>query len=298
MMRRFAIIGGGGLLGTALREALAGRDVSAPPHRELAIEDRTALAAWLDDARPEVLVNCSAFHHVDTCEREPEAAFAVNALAVDRAAEACAARGIAFATISTDYVFDGEAGRAYHETDAPNPRTAYGVSKLAGELLVRRRGGEHFIVRTSGVFGAAGISAKGLPLIEKVLRQAEAGEPTRMVSDVVFSPSYAPDVARAIVELADRRAFGTHHVTNTGAASWYEFVRAAFDRCGYRAELQAVPYASLRNDVQRPLFSPLENTTFAGHGIAPMPGWEDALERFLARRTEAAAARSWEGSAS
>ncbi|GAC1463885.1 MAG: hypothetical protein PVSMB8_16720 [Vulcanimicrobiaceae bacterium] len=105
--RRIAIVGGAGQLGTALREAFAGRDIVAPAHRDVPFDDAVAVARWLDEARPDVLVNCSAFHHVDTCEREPERAFALNALAVDAAAAAAAARGVAFVTVSTDYVFDG-----------------------------------------------------------------------------------------------------------------------------------------------------------------------------------------------
>jgi dTDP-4-dehydrorhamnose reductase len=291
---RIAIVGGSGQLGSALREAFAGRDVVAPAHAELDFAERDAVARFLDAAQPSVLVNCSAFHHVDTCERDPEPAFALNALAVDRAAQACAARGVAFATVSTDYVFDGTAARAYREDDAPDPRTAYGASKLAGELLTRRHGPRHFLIRTSAVFGTAGTSNKGYTLIEKVLQQAERGEPTRMVADMVFSPSYAPHVARAVRDLIDRDAFGTHHVTNAGACSWYEFVRTAFAKSGLAgAPLEPVTYASLNNPTRRPMRSPLENTTFAGAGIAPLPPWSEALDDFLAvRRARLSAAAS------
>jgi dTDP-4-dehydrorhamnose reductase len=284
--RRVALAGGSGQLGTALRGVLADRDVVAPAHAELPFEDREALTRLLDRERPDVLINCTAFHHVDTCEREPERAFAVNALAVDAAAQACAARGIAFVTVSTDYVFDGTLGRAYREQDAVNPLTAYGASKAAGEALTRRHGERHLIVRTSGVFGTTGTSSKGYTLIEKVLRQAERGEPTRMVADMTFSPSYAPHVARAIRDLIDAEAYGTHHVTNAGACSWYEFVRRAFAKAGLAgAPLEPVAYAALGNPTRRPLHSPLENTTFARAGIAPLPPWSEALDEFLSART-------------
>jgi dTDP-4-dehydrorhamnose reductase len=290
--RRVVLVGASGQLGSALVEAFAGRELIAPSHAELPFEDGAAVARLLDEARPDVLINCSAFHHVDTCEREPERAFALNALAVDRAAAACTARDVAFMTISTDYVFDGTLGRAYREDDTPNPRTAYGVSKLAGELLARRHGPRHYLVRTSGVFGTAGTSNKGYTLIEKVLRQAERGEPTRMVSDMVFSPSYGPHVARAIREIVDAAAYGTHHVTNGGACSWFEFVRTAFEHAGLGdAPLEPTTYAALGNPTQRPMRSPLENTTFAAAGIAPLPPWQTALEEYLAvRRTRVGAA--------
>lgn len=288
--RRVAIIGASGQLGSALVDVFDGREVIAPPHRAVPFEDRDAVARLLDESHPDVLVNCSAFHHVDTCEREPERAFAINALAVDSAAAMCAARGVAFATISTDYVFDGTLGRAYREDDAPNPRTAYGASKLAGELLARRHGARNLIVRTSAVFGTAGTSNKGYTLIEKVLQQAERGEPTRMVSDMIFSPSYAPDVARAVRDLIDAEAFGTHHVTNAGACSWYEFVHAAFAKAGLgEAPLEPITYASFGNPTQRPMYSPLENTTFARAGVAPLGSWQAALDAYLQVRLVRAA---------
>ncbi len=284
--RRVAIAGGSGQLGTALREAFAGREVIAPSHAELPFEDGEALAELLDRARPDVLVNCAAFHHVDRCEAEPERAFRLNALAVDVAAQACAARGVTFVTVSTDYVFDGTLGRAYRESDAVNPLTAYGASKAAGESLTRRHGERHVIVRTSGVFGTTGTSSKGYTLLEKVLQQAERGEPTRMVADMVFSPSYAPHVARAIRDLVDAQAWGTHHVTAAGACSWYEFVRTAFAKAGLaNAALEPVRYAELHNPTRRPMYSSLENTTFARAGIAPLPSWESALDAFLAVRS-------------
>lgn len=292
--RRVAVVGGSGQLGTALRAALAGRELVTPSHAEVPIEDGDAVARLLDEARPGVLINCSAFHNVDLCEREPAPAFAINALAVDRAAQACAARGVAFATFSTDYVFGGTLGRAYREDDAVGPRTAYGASKAAGEFLTRRHGDRHYIVRTSGVFGTTGTSNKGYTLVEKVLLQAERGEPTRMVADMVFSPSYAPHVARAVRDLIDAQAFGTHHVTNAGACSWYEFVRTAFAKAGLSgAPLEPVAYGALNNPTRRPMRSPLQNTTFARAGIAPLPPWETALDEFLAaRRARPAAVRT------
>ena len=291
---RIAIIGASGQLGSALREVFAERELITPSHAELAVEDAAALAQLLAATDAELVINCSAFHHVDTCEREPDKAFAINALAVDGAAAACAAAGAAFMSLSTDYVFDGTLGRAYREDDAVGPRTAYGASKAAGEFLVRRHGPRHYIVRTSGVFGTTGGSNKGYTLVEKVLQQAERGEPTRMVADMTFSPSYAPHVARSIRDLVDRDAFGTHHVVNAGACTWYEFVRTAFAKAGLSgAPLEPVAYAALNNPTQRPMYSPLANGTFARIGIAQPPAWETALDEFLtARKARLAAARA------
>ena len=285
-MKRILLLGGSGQLGTALRAALAGHDVTAPPHS--AFDAVTGNVDQLLVEYPcDVLINCAAFVNVDRSEREAESAFALNAAAVDRLAAAAAKHGAVFVTISTDYVFSGEASHAYREDDAPAPGTVYGVSKVAGEMLARRHSERHYIIRTSAVFGTVGTSNKGYTLIDKVLDQAARGEPTRMVNDVTFSPSYAPHVARAIRSLIDAEAFGTHHVTNTGSCTWFEFVQTAFAKAGLAAApLEPISYASFGNPTPRPKYSPLENTTFARLGIEPLPPWQEALDEYLIERAE------------
>jgi dTDP-4-dehydrorhamnose reductase len=279
-----AILGASGQLGAALVAAYGERALLTPPHREVDIEDTAVLASFLAEHKPGVLINCTAFHNVDECERVPERAFAVNALAVDRAAKACVAANIVFATMSTDYVFDGTLGRAYAEGDAPNPLSAYGVSKLAGELLVRRHGREHFIFRLSGVYSASGTSNKGYTFIERVLQQAERGEPVRVVRNMTFSPTFAPHAARLIRDAIDARAYGTHHVTNAGATTWYDFAVAAFARAGLTPALEALTYDNYGSSVNRPLYSALVSTRLGGAGVAPSPPWQEGLEEFLAGR--------------
>lgn len=287
-VQRIAILGASGQLGAALVTAYGARPLLTPAHARIDIEDGAALGAFLAAERPAVLINCTAFHNVDECERFPARAFAVNALAVDRAAELCAASGTAFATMSTDYVFDGLLGRAYTESDAPNPLSAYGVSKLAGEFLLRRHGPQHFIFRLSGVYSALGTSNKGYTFIERVLQQAERGEAVRIVRNMTFSPTYAPHAARAIRDAIDARLYGTHHVTNAGATTWYDFAAAAFSSSGLTTEIEALTYDNYGSTVKRPLYSPLESVTLAGAGLA-LPPWEQGLDEFLrgraARRT-------------
>lgn len=285
-----AILGASGQLGSALVAAYAGRELRTPSHAELDIEETSALEAFLAIARPAVLINCTAFHNVDECERNPERAFAVNALAVDRAARACAAAGTHFATISTDYVFDGTAGRPYREDDTPNPLSAYGISKFAGEMLVRRHGPEHFIFRTSGVYSASGTSNKGYTFIERVLQQAERGEPVRIVNNMTFAPSFAPHVSALIRDAIDARAYGTHHATNTGATTWYDFAATAFRRTGLRPHLEAIAYDNYGSVVKRPMFSALESVTLGKAGVADAPHWETGLAEFLAARERRGAA--------
>ncbi|GAC1546349.1 MAG: dTDP-4-dehydrorhamnose reductase [Candidatus Velthaea sp.] len=279
-----AILGASGQLGTALSQAYAGRSVIAPTHAELDFCDTPALEEFLRRTGTSTLINCTAFHNVDECERTPERAFEVNALAVDRAARACKVAGVTFATISTDYVFDGTTGRAYREDDAPNPLSAYGASKLAGELLVRRHRPEHFIFRTSGVYNASGKTSKGYVFIERVLQQAERGEPVRIVNNMTFAPSFAPHIAAVIRNAIDARAYGTHHVTNAGATTWYDFAAFAFRRAGLTPDLEALAYDNYGSPVKRPMYSALESATLPAAGIAPAPHWETGLDEYLTLR--------------
>jgi len=186
--------------------------------------------------------------------------------------------------MSTDYVFDGTLGRAYTESDSPNPISAYGISKLAGELLVRRHGPRFFIFRLSGVYSALGTSNKGYTFIERVLQQAERGEPVRIVRNMTFSPTYAPHAARAIRDAIDAHAFGLHHVTNAGSTTWYDFAAAAFARVGLTPDVEALAYDHYGSRVRRPLYSALVSTTLPAAGVAAPPPWEVGLDAFLSGR--------------
>jgi dTDP-4-dehydrorhamnose reductase len=283
LLERVLLIGGSGQLGTELRAVLPGT-VVAPARDQLDIEQIGSVLAALRSAAPSLVINTSAYHNTEQCERYPERAFAVNALALDRLAAACALAGTPLLTFSTDYVFDGRAGRPYAESDAANPLSAYGASKLAGEHLVRRHGPRHFILRTSAVYGKAGSSVKGYTFIDRVLAQAAEGRPLKIVSDITFSPSYAPDVAAYVLCIAERAPFGTYHVTNAGSTTWYEFAREAFRIAGLSPEVEAVSASAFPSSVARPAFSALAHEAAAGAGLEPPPPWREALARYVAER--------------
>ena len=149
-------------------------------------------------SRPDVVFNATAYNRVDAAEAEPEAAFAVNAAGPPLPRPAARERGALLVHFSTDYVFDGTASRPYREDDAPRPLGVYGASKLAGEHLVAAAGGEHLVVRTSGVLGRGGSEQKGGSFVERIVAQARAGEPLRVVADQVFAPTCAADLARRL----------------------------------------------------------------------------------------------------
>ena len=287
---RVLIIGGTGQLGTDLLRTFADRMPIAPDRRLTELTEPAALRTLLTRYRPTIVINTAAYHNVEHCEVYPERAMAVNAVGVDMLAGLCAAANVPLLHISTDYVFDGKSGRAYREDDAAAPVNAYGISKLAGELLIRRHGPRHFIIRTSGLYGRAGSSTKGYTFIERVLGQAERGEPVRVVDDMVFSPSYTRDVAQTIRTIVESGRFGTYHVTNGGACSWYEFAEEAFRLAGLTPDLQAVKSASFDPFIERPMHSPLDPAALRAASLALPRSWRDGLAAYVSERSSRTAA--------
>ncbi len=278
-----AIIGASGQLGSELVTAFGPRAI-AVPRAAVDIERTESVLAMLERYRPAVAINTAAYHNVELCETTPERAFAVNALAVDRLASACTLAGTRLVHVSTDYVFSGDLGRPYTETDAALPRNAYGASKLAGEYLVRRHGAQHAIVRTSGLYGRAGSSVKGYTFVERVLGQAERGEPIRVVTDVTFSPTYCVDAAHTIRALVDAAIGGTFHVTNAGACTWYAFAEAALAEAGYEARVEPTTSDRFPSWAQRPAYSALAHDALAAAGITVPRGWREGLRAYIASR--------------
>ncbi len=278
-MTRVLLIGGSGRLGTAIRQRWSDCEIIAPPHRELPLEESLAVRDALDRIRPDVLVNAAAFHDVDRCENEPERAFAINAVAVGRAASLAYERDVPFVTISTDYVFDGKATEPYAEDATPHPLSAYGVSKLAGEYLSERIGAPAFIVRTCGLYGNASSGTHG-SLIERALAHPAGGAPLRVVADVLASPTFAGDLAVALRKLIDTEAYGLYHAVNTGPVSWYDFVRAAVEVAGRAVPIEPISAQEWKPAAIRPRFSALKNTKLEALGIV-MPGWRDGINAYL-----------------
>jgi dTDP-4-dehydrorhamnose reductase len=273
------LVGGSGQLGSEIRSRWTSDEVVAPAHDELEFDDAAALERALDRFAPELLVNCAAFHNVDLCETQTDRAFAVNALAVDRAAALCEARGVAFLTISTDYVFDGNAVLPYTEEDCPRPISAYGASKLAGEQLVLRRDMKAFVVRTCGVYGIHASKSKGT-FIDRIIAQARAGETPRVVNDVIASPTYAGHLAMALRAIVASDAYGLYHACNAGAVSWYDFACAAVELAGVTQPVEAISAAQWKAPARRPAFSALASARLRALGCT-LPSWREGIAAYL-----------------
>ena len=282
---RVAIIGANGQLGADLLASCATRGVPAVglTHADIELADATSVEAALDRARATVVINTAAMHNVEACEREPDRAFAVNALGVRHLALAAARRDAALVHLSTDYVFDGAQRQPYVETDVPRPLNAYGVSKLAGEQFVTTLAPKHFVVRSSGLYGAHPSRAKagGLNFVRLMLKLAREKGRVRVVTDEVVTPTYTVDLAEQILDLAATDAYGTYHATNAGACSWNAFAREIFRRAAPETIVDDACAADFPRPVARPLYSVLDNAGLRTLGIDRMPDWCDALRRYL-----------------
>ncbi len=276
---KIALLGAGGQLGRDLQPRLQG-EVVAWTREQGDLTRPVELRASLEALRPDVVVNCAAYNLVDTAESDPTAAFAVNAWGVRDLALICRDLGCALVHFSTDYVFGlDESRRApWSETDAPGPVSVYGLSKLAGEYMVRSLCPRHFVMRTCGLYGVWGTGGKGGNFVETMLRLAEQGKPLRVVADQICTPTYTADLAAATALLATTRRYGLYHATNSGACSWHEFAQAIFERPGVKADLKPITSREFGAAARRPAYSVLATS------LSPLRPWREALTAYLDER--------------
>ncbi len=285
-MQRVAIFGSGGQLGVELKKVFESRGwVVSPFERSIVdITDSAAVEQALAPIDPNLVINAAAYNQVDVAEKEPQAAYAVNALAVRNLALACRQIDARFVHFSTDYVFDGLAGRAYTEEDKPHPTGAYAVSKLAGELYAQAYLDSPLIIRTSGVFGPGGLHTARGNFVELMLRLAASQQPIRVVEDHVASPTYAPALAERTADLVDLQANGVFHVGGGTPISWFDYARLIFDAAGLHPELKSTNEREYRTAARRPRYSALTNGKMESLGVKPMPRLQEALESYFRAR--------------
>ncbi len=258
-----------------------GYEVKGFERTHVDITDRARVEQTLADLDPTVVVNAAAYNMVDIAESDPQDAFAVNGLAVRNLALAARQVDACLVHFSTDYVFDGTAGRPYVETDTPHPLGAYAVSKLAGELYAQAYLERPLIIRTSGVFGPGGMRTNRGNFIELMLRLAKSPNPIRVVEDHVASPTYAPALAARTVELVSGKACGVFHAGGGTPVSWYEFAVKIFEAARLKPELRPTNEREYRTPARRPKYSALKNQRMEELGITPMPPLEEAIRDYL-----------------
>ena len=283
---KILLIGATGQLGSDLLRNNPGHEIAAPGRGQLDLARPGEAAGALERARPDLVINCAAFHHLTRCEEDPAQAFLVNAIAVRDLAAACAQHGARLVTFSTDYVFSGEGrNQPYREDDAPAPVQLYGISRLAGEHAARSFAPEHAIViRTCGLYGRAGSKSRGGNFVDGRAAEARAGKRIEMASEqTVGAPTSTDDLSRAVFALIGHAGArpGIYHLVNEGACSWYEFTREIARLVGSRSEVVPVDRGGRYAGVLRPKYSVLANTKARALGLTLRP-WREALAAYLA----------------
>jgi dTDP-4-dehydrorhamnose reductase len=283
---RIAIFGGGGQLGAELAAEFAarGHQVTTFERTQVDITEPARVEQTLSALDPAVVLNAAAYNQVDISEKDPFAAFQVNALAVRNLAVSCRQVDARLVHFSTDYVFDGMAGRAYTENDETHPLGAYAVSKLAGELYARAYLDKPLIIRTSGVYGPKGMDTARGNFVELMLRLAGNGQTIRVVEDHVASPTFAPALAARTADLVDRNAHGIFHLGGGSPISWFDWAAKIFAAAGLKPPLKATNEREFRTPARRPKYSALSNAKAEALGIAPMPPLDEAIQMYLAAR--------------
>jgi dTDP-4-dehydrorhamnose reductase len=278
---RITIFGATGLLGKDLIQEWKsdGDEVVGLGSSDADIRDRARVEAAIQRTKPDWIVLASAYTDVDGCESSRELAFDVNTKGAVNVAEAAKSRGARLLFVSTDYVFDGKSKVPY-ETDHPRaPQGVYGQSKAKAEEELLRISPDFCIARTSWLFGAGG---KCFP--DTILKLAATREEIDVVSDQRGSPTYAVDLARAIIQLSHADAKGIVHTTNRGDCSWFEFAREIVARSGLPTEVRPTTSDKFVRPAARPAYSVLSPKSLEHYGVT-MPNWQDALARYVAARS-------------
>jgi len=275
------VTGSAGLVGRAMVSHLSAEGESAIglDHAALDITDRSAIENAFATERPDVVVNCAAWTDVDGCESNRNRATSANAEGPETLALACAKAGALFITISTDYVFDGTKEGFYTQCDEPKPLSVYGVSKLEGERRARAAWPRTIVVRSGYIFGAGGRN-----FLSTLITRAERGEPLKAITDMVGTPTYAPDLAARILDLARLNHPEIYHVVNAGdGASFADFTACMLEKAGFDEDLlRPITLESLGRPAPRPRNSRLRCLVSEKLGLEPLPFWQDALSQFIA----------------
>jgi len=279
-MSRFVVLGCRGMLARALAAELAARD---EPHvgvdlPEVDIADPASVSRLVADESPDILLNAAAWTDVDGAESDPEGAARANVEGPRVLAEAARSSGALLVHVSTDYVFGGTGTEPYDEDTPVAARGVYAETKLAGEEAVRSSGCRHLIVRAAWLYAPWGKN-----FVRTILKAAREGRELRVVDDQRGSPTYAPDLARAILDLVKSGAVGTFHAVNSGEATWFDLAAETLKRAGLDVPVARVSTSEFPRPAPRPACSVLSTAKLEAALGRPMRHWREALAECVAR---------------
>ena len=278
---KVTIFGATGLLGKALMREWREDQVTGLSSKDADIRDPQQVAKAVESSRPDWIVLAAADTDVDGCEANRELAFAVNRDGAANVARAAKQHGSRLLFLSTDYVFDGSKITPYEVGDPRAPQSVYGRSKAEAEMRLENILPNCCIVRTSWLFGVGG---KCFP--DTILKLASTRAQIDVVNDQLGSPTYAIDLARAIIQLCRKGAKAVVHVTNRGECTWFDFAQAIVSAAGLKTIIRPTTTEKFPRPAQRPKYSVLSASGLDHYGVG-MPDWQDALRRYLIERSSA-----------
>lgn len=277
---KILITGHKGMLGSELMQTLsAEHDVSGVDIDEMDITDLDKTPQTIKVIRPQLIYHTASYNFVDLAETHPDDAFKVNTIGTRNVALAAREVGSAMVFFSTDYVFDGIKNSPYEEWDIPNPLGVYARSKAAAEWMVRTLIPEHFIIRTSWLIGH-----RGKNFVETIIAKAQAGESLSVVNDQTGSPTFVTDLIKELQRLVPTRAFGTYHISNNGACTWFDLAKAVLDETKIDVPLKSISTEESGRPAPRPRYSYLRNAMMELTIGNQMPFWQDGLQKYLSSR--------------
>lgn len=274
---KLLVVGAAGQLGSTFAGA-AGLEVVGLTRADVDVTDRAALLAAVERARPDVLVNCTAYNNVDGAEDDAATALSVNAMAVRSMAEAATRVGATLVHYSTDFVFDGEATTPYREDDRACPASVYGCSKLLGEWFAQEAP-RWYVLRVESLFGGRHARSS----VDKIARALREGRSTPVFADRIVTPSFVDDVRDATLALLARDTpSGLFHCVNSGLGTWADVGRLVAERLGADpALLKLTSVKDVQLRAKRPVYCALSNEKLASAIGAPLPTWQDAVARYV-----------------
>ena len=274
---KILITGSNGMLGHDLIEALKdNHELVLTTSRTLDITDKEQVFDFISQNKPDIVINSAAYTDVDGCEENQDLAYSVNGEGVKNLAFACREADSALLHISTDYIFNGENTRPWVEDDEIGPISVYGKSKLKGEQAILEILDKFFIVRTAWLYG---VNGRNFP--KTMLELAENHSQITVVYDEVGTPTYTPDLAKAISQLIETDHYGIYHITNSGSCSWCEFARYIFEVAGKDVEVIPVTAAEFARPAPRPHYSVLENRNWIKKGFEPLRSYKEAIKEYI-----------------
>jgi dTDP-4-dehydrorhamnose reductase len=277
------VTGAGGQLGQELQRASADYpqfEFIFLRKEDLAVDDRISVGNYFSKVGPVFCVNCAAYTAVDKAESEKQKAFLVNGEAVGVIAAACKQSATRLIHISTDYVFDGNSSVPLTEEDPVGPINIYGESKLAGEKLAFQKNEQTIVIRTSWVY-----SEYGNNFVKVMMRLMKEKESLNVIDDQIGSPTYAADLALAILQICGAENFipGIYHYSNEGEISWYAFATAIKNLTGSSCRVNPIPSSGYPTAARRPHFSLLDKTKIKETFRLEIRNWEESLSVCIGR---------------